>query len=44
MLESLFVGDGELLAAFFTAGSQYTTAISRRHTLTESVLILSFSA
>lgn len=44
MLKSLFVGDGELLAALFTAGSQYTTAISRRHTLTETVLVLSFSA
>ncbi len=44
MLESLFVGDRQFFAAFLAAGSKYTSAVSRCHALTETVLILSFSA
>lgn len=43
MLESLLVGDGQLLSPFFTTGSQYSTTVRRGHSFSETVLILSLS-
>lgn len=42
--EGLLVGDRELFAAFSATRSQHPAAVCRRHTLTESVLVLSLSA
>ena len=39
----ILVGNGQLLAALGTTGSQYTTAIGSGHSLTETVLVSSLS-
>ena len=43
MLECFFVGNSKLLSAFSPAGSQYSPAVSRGHSLAESVLVFSLS-
>lgn len=44
MLESLLVGDRQLLPALLSAAGKHTAAIGCGHSLTEAVLVLSFSA
>ena len=43
MLQSFFVGNGQFLSAFSSAGRQYSAAICSCHSLTESVLVFSLS-
>jgi hypothetical protein len=43
-LEGLLVGDGQPLTAFPAAAGQHAATISCRHSLTETVLVLSLGA